>query len=298
MEERESKIQYISSTLNSFNILAPFIKNSEETDSIVESFMQCINYIQKDQKSKYDLSDTAQRYLMTIKEINQTNEDLQAKIQDSESEVSRLQNLISNNNLKNKLERDKINQEKDSAKKEAAKLSSLCVQHLHDSKKHESAYAKLQEYLKKIYTEKDLSIKNSLEVTSALNKQGISLENYRGDEEFIHFIKQGHQSTLKYYSEIITVLINTINDCFNSIKEVMSRLGFLTSWGSLALENPEKFKSEVEHRLKQFQKAMQNVDCIKEDHEFPNSSVPYLKEVLKSYKDVIDSNIFLILKDN
>ena len=298
MEERQNNLKYIISSLTSLGLTPPIFSTSfPEIDSILESYSQCISLIQKEQKNRQNLSENIQNYQLLIKEISQKCDCQEGKIQETECEISRLQNLINSNNIKNKQERDKLAQDRDNAKKEAAKMSSLCVQHLHDSKKHESAYNKLQEHLRKVMGEKDLLIKNSIEITSGLKNQGLNNEKNRSDEEFAIHMKNSYQNNIKYYSEIIEVLIKTVNDCFNAMKDVLDRLGIKCNWNQLSLEIPDKFNSEIEYRLTSFNNGMKNVEKVKEDEEFPDDSLPYLKNVLQNYKDIIDSNIFMYLKE-
>ena len=292
-------LKFIVSSLTSLGLNPPiFSADFPEIDSIIEAFQQCISLTQKDQKSKQDMYDNIQKLQLTIKELSQTIETQESKIHDMDCENARIEKLMNNTNIKSKQERDKLSQERDSAKKEAAKLSSLCVQYSHDAKKHETAYNKLQEHLRKILGEKDIPTKNSAEFTAVLHKQGISLDSCRGDEEMLYFIKQGYHGTMKYYSEVINQLLNTVNDCFASMKEVLDRIGNAGNWGQLVLENPERFRSEVESRIKQFSSAMRHVERVKDDEEFPSSTLPYLKEIIKNYKEVIDSNILLLIKDS
>lgn len=298
MEERESKIQYIASSLKFYDIKLPELPAEiENFDPILEAFSACLQSLQKEQRSKGELSEAFQRIQVTNKELNQASESQGEKIHELECEISRLQNTISVNALKFKQEREKLSQEKDLAKKEAAKAISLCTQHFHDSKKHEAAYNKLQEHLRKLLSEKDLPIKNSLECTNSLHKQGISLGQKRADEELLFFIKTGYQGSMKYYSEIIEMLINTLNDCFIGIKELLTKTGCEVNWNPLSLENPERFKAEAENRLFQFSAAVKSVEKVKEDAEFPENTVGQLKKVLQGYKEVIDSNIFSLIRD-
>ena len=298
MEEREIDIQYILSNLNSFGIKTPNLQDYPDTKSLIESFSDIISFIRIEQKSKQDLNESLSKCQIVLKELNQQLESKEAKVFELESELSRLQNLISTNNLKFKQEKDKLVQDRDLAKKEFTKMASLCTQYLHDSKKHESAYNKLQEQLRKIYGEKELNIRNNIEMTSVIHKQGVNIESFRGDEDFIYFVKQGCEKSFNYSSEVINVLIDTLNDCFDAIKDSMNRVGAKPVWNPLPLEDPEKLRTEAEFRIKQFEKAMQNVETIKEDQEFPQNSLPFLKDLLKTYKNVIDSNILLLLNNN
>ena len=81
------------------------------------------------------------------------------------------------------------------------------------------------------------------------------------------------------------------------MKDVLDRLGIKCNWNQLSLEIPDKFNSEIEYRLTSFNNGMKNVEKVKEDEEFPDDSLPYLKNVLQNYKDIIDSNIFMYLKE-
>lgn len=139
---------------------------------------------------------------------------------DLESEVTRLQNMISTNNLKFKQEKDKLTQERDDLRKDNLKLNSRDVQFQHDLKKHESAYAKLQDQLRKALQDRE-PIKNTIEVTQSLHSNGISVEAVKGDHEFLYFLQKGYESSLEEASEIINMLLSSLNLVFKATEKIV-----------------------------------------------------------------------------
>lgn len=299
MEEREKNLKYIIATMTSLGLNPPiFSTEYPEIDFIIDSYMQCINMILRDQKSKQELYDTIQRQQVAYKEVSQVLENNENKIHGLECEISRLTSQISTNNLKFKAEKDKICMERDMAKKESAKFSSLCTQHSHEAKKHENAFIKLQEHLSKNTGLKENSVKNTIETSSLLHKEGVNIENHRGDEELIHFIRQGYHKNVEYLTNVINALIFSTDLCFESMQNVMEKVGNAPEWEKILLENPETYRNQVDSRIKSFAAAMKDVDKVKEDSDFPSQTVPYLKESTKSYKEIISSNILYLIKDD
>lgn len=297
MEERDNIIQSLLTYLNQFNInLSQVDSEKSEQDFMTDCISACMESIRKEQKQRLDLQDSFKQLEFNYKDLSSKCEEKDSKIHELEGEVARLENLLNVNNLKFKQEKDKLMLERDSAKKEFVKISSLCNQYLHEIKKRENEFARLQEQMRKCIGEKDLQYKNIIEVVNGFHKGGIAVNGARGDEEFLHFIKQGHVGHSKGIREYLVLLSETIEKVFGAIKGELGKLGHEVDWKPLNAENAEEYRNEVEFRLKHFEFCLKNVQKLSDDSEFPQESIPVLKQVLDSYKQILDSGILSLLK--
>lgn len=297
MEERENIIQSLMTYLNQFNIhVDQSDSGKSEQDFMTDCISACMESIRKEQKQKMDLQDSLKQLDFEYKDLSLQLDGKDSKIHELEGEIARLENLLSLNNSKFKQEKDKLTLERDQAKKEFLKTSSLCNQYLHEIKKRENEYIRLQEQMRKCMGEKDLQYKNTIEIMNGFHKNGIGLSGAKGDEEFLHFIKQGHIGQNKGIREYINLLSESIEKTFSVIKTELTKLGHEVDYKPLNAENSEIFRNEVEFRLKHFESCLKNVQNLSDDSEFPQESIPVLKQVLDSYKEILDSGILTLLK--
>ena len=110
-----------------------------------------------------------------------------------EIELGKAQNTLKISMSKNKAEKDKLLAERDELKRENIKLAHKESQCLHELKKKDAAYSKLQEQLRKSLGEKDLPVKNSIELISPLHTTGPSLFGKNADSEFSFMISRGFE---------------------------------------------------------------------------------------------------------
>jgi hypothetical protein len=297
MEERENITQYMISQLSQSNV---HIDDSPSQKSFEDFMMTCVaacnDALRKEQKLRSDMQDNYKLLELESKQNIQELEEKSNKIQQLECEVSRLENLINVNNLKYKQERDKMTLEKEQMRKELSNTKNLCKQYAHEIKKRETEYTKLQDQMRKCMGEKDLQYKNTAEMMNEFHKNGLNFNLPRGEEEFIHFLKQGHISQNKNIKEIIDLLKETVENVFAVFQKEMQRLECDLDWKPLNLNSYEEFRNEVEFRLKSLEFCLKNLKKIEDDKEFPQESVPVLKQILDSYKEIIDSNLLALLR--
>ena len=297
MEERDNMFQSIMSYLSQFNVHLPESSSEKSLEDFMDNCVgACTEAIRKEQKSKSDLQENYKMLELESKQGVQELEEKSNKIQQLECEVSRLENLINLNNLKYKQERDKITQEKEQMRKELSNTKNLCKQYAHEIKKRETDYAKLQDQMRKCMGEKELQYKNSAEIVNEFQKNGLSFNLPRGEEEFIHFLKQGHMSQMKIFKELFDLLKETVDSVFAVIQKEMQRLDCSVDWKPLNLNSHDEYRNEVEFRLKSLEFCLKNLKKIEDDKEFPQESVPVLKQILDSYKEIIDSNLLALLR--
>ncbi|OMJ77401.1 hypothetical protein SteCoe_23002 [Stentor coeruleus] len=300
MEERESKIKYISTMLEKYGAKIPNLcSESMLIDEVYESFCGCFDTISKEQRAKSEFNEAFQRYQVNTKELLSKLEEYEDQFQNQQSEISRLQNVLTQSSLKAQKEREKLMQERDQARIEADKSDSSRNHLVHELKKRELEKNKLIDTIQKIRGENNLPIKNPIEATSKLVKQGIGLGSLKGEEEYVRFVKKGYESTLKYYTEIIQMMQKALESAFDVIKGFLMKIKVDVRWNELEYCNFEKFNAEVEFRLKNFEVSVKDIEKpVDDDEEFPRYTMPYMKKLLEDYKVALDSKVFMLCNLN
>jgi X breakpoint 2-interacting protein len=228
-----NSLKHITSTLISFgfpplgNLLSPDHSEVQKTITCIYSLLQ---QRQKDMNFRSEVSDKL-RSLESEKSKLQTQlEKSQESKTSLESELGKLQNSIKNLTSKSKQEKDKLLSERDELKRENIKLSNKESQCLHELKKKDAAYAKLQDQLRKTLGEKDLPIRNSIEITGPLHTTGPSLFGKNGDSEFSYMISRGfeeNQNALllenKELRTSLDLLQNELLDMLHQRKEAFQK---------------------------------------------------------------------------
>lgn len=300
MEERESKIKYITTMLEKYGAKPPNLySESISIDELFEAFCGCFDTISREQRAKSEFNEAFQRHQINTKELHNKLEVYEDQFQSQQSEISRLQSILTQSSLKAQKEREKLIQERDQARIEAEKSESSKNHLVHELKKRELEKNKLIDTIQKIRGESNLPIKNPIEATNKLEKQGIGLGSLKGEEEYIRFVKKGYESTCKYYTEIIQMMQKALEYAFEVIKGFLMKIKVEIKWNELEYCNFEKFNAEVEFRLKHFEASVKNIEKpVDEDEEFPGYTVPYMKKLLESYKAALDSKVFMLCNLN
>lgn len=83
--------------------------------------------------------------------------------------------------------------EKEEFRRECNRMQHKEAQYQHELKKKDNSYAKLQEQLRKTLGEKEMPVKNSLELTEPLHSKGVTLFSRGGDAEFSYMISRGYE---------------------------------------------------------------------------------------------------------
>jgi len=100
------------------------------------------------------------------------------------AEFGKLENTLKSSNEKMRRERDKLISEKEDYRREIVKLNHKEAQMLHEIKKRDTQITKMQEQLRKCLSEKDLSYRNNLDLTTALREKGPKCMAETGDSEY------------------------------------------------------------------------------------------------------------------
>ena len=191
-----NSIKHITSTLISFGF--PPLGNLLSSDHPeVQKTITCIYALlqqrQKDLNFRSEVSDR-------VRALESEKNKLQSQVErthDSklalEAELGKLQNSVKSLNLKTKAEKDKLLAERDELKRENIKLANKESQCLHELKKKDALYGKLQEQLRKTLGEKDLPVRNSIEIVGPLHTSGPALFGKNGDSEFSFMISRGFE---------------------------------------------------------------------------------------------------------
>lgn len=191
-----NSIKHIVNTLVSYGF--PPLGNLFSTDhsEINKTINSVYTLLQQRQKDINFRSEVNER----IRSIDSERNKLQQALERSqnqknllETELGKAQNALKTTISKNKAEKDKLLAERDELKRENIKLSHKETQCLHEMKKKDAAYNKLQEQLRKTLGEKDLPVRNTAELVNPLHSSGPSLFGKSPDSEFSYMISRGFE---------------------------------------------------------------------------------------------------------
>ena len=191
-----NSIKHITNTLVSYGFPPlgnMFSTDHSEINKTVNSIYAMLQQRQKDLNFRGEVNEKIRQLENEKNKLQQLVERYSEHKNSLENEVGKLTNNIKNISAKNKQEKDKLLLEKDELKRENIKLASKESQCLHELKKKDAAYAKLQEQLRKSLGEKDLPIRNTIEMISPLHTSGPSLFGRNGDSEFSFMISKGFE---------------------------------------------------------------------------------------------------------
>lgn len=315
-----NSIKHITSTLVSQGLQAPgnlFSNDIQEVSKTVNSIYALMQSRQRDASFRSDLIDKNRSLESERTKMAQANERLTTEKNNFEAEIAKLKNQTKSITVKNKEEKDKILAERDELKRENNKLTHKETQSQHELKKKDAAYAKLQEQLRKALGEKDIPVRNLVEMTSPLHTQGPVLFSKNGDSEFSYLISRGYeenQNALLLENQELRsafgLLQTELQDMMKQRREAFHKryadeLGEATPDFSEFQIKPVKtevfnlpFQGISENVIKTFQENMRvfrefmekadeaalNVDGEGEDELQKIKCVADLKELLKNYR--------------
>ncbi|CAG9316285.1 unnamed protein product [Blepharisma stoltei] len=315
-----NSIKHITSTLVTQGLPPPgnlFSTDFQEVSKTVNSIYALMQSRQRDAAFRSDLIDKNRSLENEKSKLAQNNERLNTEKSNLESELAKLKNQIKTMTIKNKEEKDKILLERDELKRENNKLTHKETQSQHELKKKDAAYAKLQEQLRKSLGEKDLPIRNQVELTSPLHTNGVSLFARNGDSEFSYLISRGYEENqnalLAENQELrsaFLLLQNELQDMMKQRREAFHKryaeeLGDLCPDFAEFQQKPVKpevmnlpFQGISENVIKAFQENMRvfrefmdkadeaalNVDGEGDEELQKIKCIADLKELLKNYR--------------
>jgi Afadin- and alpha -actinin-Binding len=191
-----NSIKHINSTLISYGF--PPLGNMLSTDhqEINKTVSSIYALLQQRQKDINFRGEVNEKIRALENERNKLQQNLERAVEQKnqlENELGKHQNNAKNTAAKNKLEKDKLLLERDELKRENIKLAHKETQCIHELKKKDAAYSKLQEQLRKTLGEKDLPVRNTIELISPLHTSGPSLFGKNSDSEFSFMISKGFE---------------------------------------------------------------------------------------------------------
>lgn len=191
-----NSIKHITSTLVSYgfpplgNMFSPDHQEINKTVSCIYALLQ---QRQKDINFRSEINEKIRHFENEKNKLQQALERTSDQRSQLETELGKTQNALKLVNSKNKSEKDKLLTERDELKRENIKLAHKESQCLHELKKKDAAYSKLQEQLRKTLGEKDLPVRNTIELVGTLHTTGPSLFGKSGDSEFSFMISKGFE---------------------------------------------------------------------------------------------------------
>lgn len=191
-----SSIKQVNTMLMNWGMLQTgdlFSTETSEISKTIACLHDMITQRQRDLSIRNELYQKMQ-YLESDKSTAQQHLERALDLKNElEVEIGKTQNQLRTQAAKFKQEKDKLLTERDDLRKELAKLSHKDTRYQHDLKKKETNFAKLQEQLRKALGEKELPVRNTIEVYGPLQQQGTLLYGKSGDSEFCYMISRGYE---------------------------------------------------------------------------------------------------------
>ena len=276
--DRQSQLEYLSQTLQTFSVEP--LESFEDHQQVLKVIEELVSKLQKEILNKQNITEALYSAQSQIRELETKAERLEDSKHKAEYEAGRFQDKLYEERNKAAYEYKQLKREKEELSKEISKLVSKDQQHITNYKRLETQYNKLRDQMSKTLLDKE-NTQNHIEVTSVLNKSGVSTESIREDQEFLYYIREGYSKFEKLASEKIQTLSECLNNCLETISEFLKTKDQKVS---VAVNLKEDMKDRVNSMLQVFKKEIQK-DQPQEDPEFPNHTVPQLKDLLKAYKE-------------
>ena len=283
-----NSIKHITSTLVSYGFPPlgnMFSTDHQEINKTVSSIYALLQQRQKDISFRSDVNEKIRGLENEKNKLQQLVERNYEQKTLLENELGKVQNSLKNTNAKNKQEKDKLLSERDELKRENIKLAHKESQCLHELKKKDAAYAKLQEQLRKTLGEKDLPVKNSIELMSPLHTTGPSLFGKNGDSEFSFMISRGfeeNQNVLLLENKELRTAFELLQ---GELQEMMQqrREAFHKRYSDELGENAPDFK---EFQMEVIRPEMFNMPFQKVSEDV----VKTFQENMRVYRNFMDKN--------
>ncbi|KAI5084770.1 hypothetical protein GOP47_0000939 [Adiantum capillus-veneris] len=193
-------IKYLNQSLVTFGFPAALDLLSNSPASVVRS-CNCIYALlqqrQRDIEFRDSSNDQRQRLLSDMARLEAKVERLEAQLSAKERELSALTRAEQKAAAATKAQIEKLQQERDEFQRMAIGNQQVRTQQIHEMKKKEKDYMKLQEKLNQVLMEKKKESKASMEILNLLQKEGRQRGTWNGkkaDGDFYKMIVDAYEA--------------------------------------------------------------------------------------------------------
>ncbi|KAK4797993.1 hypothetical protein SAY86_030319 [Trapa natans] len=185
--------KYLNQTLVTFGFPASLDLFSNDPVSIART-CNCIYSLlqqrQRDIEFRESANDQRQRLFSDISRLEAKVERLDSQIQAKDREIATITRTEAKNTAHFKAQIDKLHQERDEFQRMVIGNQQVRTQQIHEMKKKEKEYMKLQERLNQVLMEKKKESKSGIEIMNLLQKEGRQRGTWNGKKADTDFYKK------------------------------------------------------------------------------------------------------------
>ncbi|KAM7267268.1 hypothetical protein ACFE04_009434 [Oxalis oulophora] len=185
--------KYLNQTLVTFGFPASLDLFANDPVSVART-CNCIYTLlqqrQRDVEFRESANDQRQRLLSDISRSEAKIERLETQLQVKDREIATISRTEAKNSAAFKAQIEKLQQERDEFQKMVLGFQQVRTQHIHEMKKKEKEYIKLQERLNQVLMEKKKESKSGMEIMNLLQKEGRQRGTWNGKKTDNDFYKK------------------------------------------------------------------------------------------------------------
>ncbi|XP_022997426.1 afadin- and alpha-actinin-binding protein A-like isoform X2 [Cucurbita maxima] len=185
--------KYLNQTLITFGFPASLDLFSNDPVSIART-CNCIYFLLQQRQRDIDFRESAneqrQRLLLDLSRLETKVERLESVIQAKDREIATITRTEAKAKAAFKAQIDKLQQEKDEFQRMVIGNQQVRTQQMHEMKKKEKEYIKLQERLNQVLMEKKKESRSGMEIMNLLQKEGRQRGTWNGKKNDNDFYKK------------------------------------------------------------------------------------------------------------
>ncbi|KAK7347729.1 hypothetical protein VNO80_22268 [Phaseolus coccineus] len=193
VENLEHCAKYINQSLVTFGFPASLDLFANDPVSIART-CNCIYFLlqqrQRDVEFRESANDQRQRLLSDISRLEAKVERLEGQLQVKDREIATITRTEAKNTAALKAQIEKLQQERDEFQRMVIGNQQVKTQQLHEMKKKEKEYIKLQERLNQVLMEKKKESRSGMEIMNLLQKEGRQRGTWNGKKADNDFYKK------------------------------------------------------------------------------------------------------------
>ncbi|KAL8460183.1 hypothetical protein ACS0TY_031912 [Phlomoides rotata] len=185
--------KYLNQTLVTFGFPASLDLFSNDPVSVART-CNCVHSLlqqrQRDIESRETANEQRQRHLSDISRLEAKVERLEVQLSSKDRDIATMTRMEAKSTAAFKAQIDKLQQERDEFQKMVLGNQQVRTQQVHEMKKKEKEYIKLQERLNQVLMEKKKESRSGMEIMSLLQKEGRQRGTWNGKKTDNDFYKK------------------------------------------------------------------------------------------------------------
>ncbi|KAH8957282.1 hypothetical protein BDL97_07G085100 [Sphagnum fallax] len=226
-------IKYLNQSLVTFGFPSALNLYSSEPASIVRTcncIYSMIQQRQRDIEYRETANDTRQRLMSDMSRLEAKVERLTDQLASKERELQALTSKEQKAAAANRAQLARLQHEKDEFQRMVISTQQVRIQQMHELKKKEKDFVKLQERLNQVLLERKKEVKNSMDILSSLQKEGKqrgTLLNKKADGDFCKMIVDAYEAQKQELITENTDLRNMLRSMQGDMRDCLNVPGSL-----------------------------------------------------------------------